>query len=332
MPEATHTCPSDHSHGANTKCYLHHACRCTECRAGQAARARQRRREQAYGTYTRRMVDAAPAREHLAFLRSNGMGIHFISAACGVPAVTLSGIVWGRHRRTDGALVPPKRVRQSTEAAILAVRPKLELLADHAIIDARGVRRRLQALCRCGWSMQAISRHAGVTEYRFQRLLHADQVLASTARLVVSIYEQLWDTQPPHQTPTQRAMAARARAHAKKNRWVGPLAWDDIDTDNAPVPARRSKLADVTDEETPAAKPLEPVDEIAVDLAVQGHRVRLTPAERRACIPRLHAKYYSDGLIADTIGCSSRTVERIREELGLPAHDQADLIDRSTAA
>lgn len=326
MPEATHTCPADHPHGATSKCYLHHACRCTQCRAGQAVRARQRRREQAYGTYTRRMVDAGPAREHLAFLRASGMGIRFIGAASGLATVTLSGIVWGRH----GA--PAKRVRETTEAAILAVQPRLELLADHAVIDARGVRRRLQALCRCGWSMQAISRRVGLAPYRFQRLFSADKVMVSTARLVVSVYDQLWDVEPPHATATQRAMAKRARTSAKKHHWVGPLSWEDIDADSSPVPTRRPKIADDSDTEAPAAELLEPVDEIAVDLAVQGHHVRLTPAERRVCVPRLHAKYYSDGLIADTIGCNSKTVERIREELGLPAHDQADLIDRSTAA
>lgn len=314
MPEATHMCPADHEHGATSKCYLRHACRCAHCRAGQAGRARQRRREQAYGTYTRQMVDAAPARAHLAYLRANGMGITYIGAAAGIPSVTLSGIVWGRHDRS-GALTPAKRIRKTTETAILAVQPTLDQLADHAIIDGRGTRRRIQALCRCGWSLQAIARHAGVAEYRFQRLVRAEHVIASTARFVAKTYEQLWDVPPPQATPAQRAMATRARAHAKKNRWVGPLAWDDIDTDARPLTAKRSS-------ET---------DDVAIELALDGRPVRLTPAERRICVRRLHERQYSDGLIADTIRCDEKTVGRIRDELGLPAWAKDDLVERSAA-
>jgi hypothetical protein len=46
---------------------------------------------------------------------------------------------------------------------------------------------------------------------------------------------------------------------------------------------------------------------------------------------RLHRERWSDGRIADTIGCASKTVERIRDELGLEAFDQNELRDRGAA-
>lgn len=320
MPEAIHTCPADadHAHGANTKCYLHHGCRCAICRASNAARARERRRQMAYGTYTRRMVDATAAREHLAHLRAQGMGVVFISAASGVSRITLASIVWGRPDKS-GTYRLPKRVKLTTETAILAVQPSLDAFADHALIDGRGTRRRIQALCHRGWNLQAIARRVGTGPNRFQRLVHADRVLASAARMVVTVYDELWDEQPPRSTPAERAVATRAASVARRRHWVGPLDWDDIDTDPAPLKVAR----------IPRVKA--PVDDVAIEAALNGEQVRLTPAERRVCVPRLHARYYSDGLIADFLHCDVKTVERIREELKLPAHEPDVMIDRTAA-
>lgn len=319
MPEATHTCPADadHAHGVNTVCYLHHGCRCANCRAGQAGRARERRRQLAYGTYTRRMVDATAAREHLAYLRAQGMGVRFISAASGVPNVTLAGIVWGRPDKS-GTYRLPKSVKLTTETAILSVQPSLDAFADHALIDGRGTRRRIQALCHRGWNLQAIARRMGTGPNRFQRLVNADRVLAGAARMVVAVYDELWDEQPPKATPAERAMATRAASVARRRHWVGPLDWDDIDTDPTPRKATPSPRNNA-------------VDDVAIEAALNGEQVRLTPAERRACVTILHAKRYSDGLIADTLNCDEKTVGRIREELKLPAHDPEDIIARNAA-
>ncbi|PKQ33465.1 MAG: hypothetical protein CVT61_15980 [Actinobacteria bacterium HGW-Actinobacteria-11] len=73
------------------------------------------------------------------------------------------------------------------------------------------------------------------------------------------------------------------------------------------------------------------IDEAAVVLAMQGEGVRLTPAERRECVLRPHRERWSDGRIAETIGCADRTVLRIREEFELIAFDQNDLRGRGAA-
>jgi WhiB family redox-sensing transcriptional regulator len=60
-------------------------------------------------------------------------------------------------------------------------------------------------------------------------------------------------------------------------------------------------------------------DDVAIDLAVAGERVDLTPAERREALRRLHAARLSDPQIAERLGLHVRTVLRLRSELGLPA-------------
>lgn len=303
-------CPPDHAHGASTVCYLHHRCGCFPCRDAQAARARTRRREIAYGTYTRRLVDAEPVRAHVDKLRAAGMGVRTMEAVTGVSRMTISGIVWGRPGEK-----PSARVTEHTALILLSLRPDLELLADGARFDGRGTRRRLQALARCGWTTTAIARRVDVSPHVLAPLYTSKRVIARSARLVVTIYDALWDKQPPLSTPTERAMAARTRDRAKRLHWHGPLAWDDIDTDPTPITAPRVN---------------EP-DDVAVEAAIAGHRVHLTPADRRAAVRILHDRRYSDGLIADTLHCDAKTVGRIRDELNLPAHHQNDLIDRTAA-
>jgi hypothetical protein len=62
-----------------------------------------------------------------------------------------------------------------------------------------------------------------------------------------------------------------------------------------------------------------------VELATMGVHVPLRPAERRQAVQILHARKFSDRLIAATIGCRERTVWRIRHQLGLAAFEHADL-------
>jgi hypothetical protein len=115
-------------------------------------------------------------------------------------------------------------------------------------------------------------------------------------------------------------MSQRARRLAARYRWAPAFAWDDIDTDPA-VPTT----------EKDAGAP-DPIDDIAVELALAGLGVRLTPGERRACVRVLHSKRWSDEAIAARLRCASKTVGRIREELGLPAWVYSDIEVMADAA
>jgi hypothetical protein len=133
------------------------------------------------------------------------------------------------------------------------------------------------------------------------------RVTAPTYRAVCALFDQLWSS------PQSGARAQQALAVAKDLRWVGPLAWDDIDDPDESPNLRGS------DDEVGG------IDEMAVDLAIIGEGVKLTGAERREAIVRLHAQRLSDRRIADILRISDRTVLRIRQELNLPAFDADSL-------
>lgn len=62
--------------------------------------------------------------------------------------------------------------------------------------------------------------------------------------------------------------------------------------------------------------PVEP-DEAAIERAVYGDTpVRLSPRERRQAIVRLGRRGFSAAEIADRLGCSTRTVFRVRRRVG----------------
>lgn len=92
-------------------------CRCPECCASNAIyeRDRARRLEPAY-------VIADPAREHVAWLSAQGVGLKQVAKTSGVSQGSLWKLVYGK-KRPDGRQEPSRRIRKSTLDAILAVQP-----------------------------------------------------------------------------------------------------------------------------------------------------------------------------------------------------------------
>lgn len=90
-------------------------CRCEPCREAANAyeRTRRQRIEPAY-------VPAGPARQHLAWLRDQDVGLKQVAKRAGVAHGTLSKLVYGDPTR---GMPPSRRVRKATLDAILAVRP-----------------------------------------------------------------------------------------------------------------------------------------------------------------------------------------------------------------
>lgn len=90
-------------------------CRCEPCReaANTYERDRRQRIEPAY-------VPAGPARQHLAWLREQGVGLKQVAKRAGVAHGTLSKLVYGDPAR---GMPPSRRVCKATLDAILAIRP-----------------------------------------------------------------------------------------------------------------------------------------------------------------------------------------------------------------
>lgn len=314
----TTVCPPEHKHSATSTCYGEHQCRCVDCRSGNNARKRDAYRKRAYGIATAKFVDAAPVREHVEHLRAFGMGARQIATTAGVSLTCLEHLIWGHAIRTPRRYRPPTpshHISPANAAAILAVKPDPTTMLGNTRIPARGAHRRVQALVTQGWTMNQIGVRIGMSANGISRLLQQDLVYAKNHRELASVFEDLWNERPPRDTRVERGNYLRSVRHAADRRWLPPLAWDDIDNDPTPPVADH----DFT------------VDEMAVELACSGERVRLNPAERREVVRLLHPRRWSDTRIADFADCDARTVLRIRQDLGLAAFDQNDLIDRNAA-
>lgn len=310
-------CPPEHKHEASGTCYVIHRCRCADCRAGRAAAERRRSRLKAYGRYDNGLTDAEPVREHIHMLQAFGYGWKRIATLSGVGETAIESLIYGRK---GGAADPRKgeilkRTPKAKADAILAVKPDMDSLAGGARIPSRGVHRRVQALVTRGWSQSKIAAKLNIDRGNFWTLMTASTVTVRRHREVASLYEELWNTEPPRGSHREKVAYSRAVNYAKARRWLPPLAWDDIDNDATP----------------PVADEVGGIDEMVVELAVMGEKVRLSPEERRECVRRLHAARWSDQRIAESLGCADRTVLRIREELGLAAFDFADLQKRGAA-
>lgn len=206
----------------------HGNCRCKACLAASTAYDARRYRLQAYGRW-QPYTDAAPVREHVQALQGYGIGLQRIATLAGLPGGTISRLMYGDPPR---GTQPSKRVRPATAAAILAVRPSLDLLGATVKVDATGTRRRIQALVVMGWSLSKVADRIGSAPTNIGKTIRSATVYASTARAVRDVYDELWDRPPPEGTHRDRIAASRARSYARRNGWVSPLAWNDDDIDD----------------------------------------------------------------------------------------------------
>lgn len=176
----------------------------------------------------------------------------------------------------------------------------------NSLVPATGTRRRIEALMSLGWSQSALSAHLGHSQGRISTWLQVATVRRSTHVLVAAAYEPLSVQRPTADTKAQRMSVNRTLALAKRRGYAGPFDWDDIDTDFGP---RLSLVADV-----------DVVDELAVQFALDGHQVKLTRKERHLAVTALNGRNYNDVEVAAMLRVSTKTIERDREDLGLPAN------------
>ncbi|SDL15170.1 hypothetical protein SAMN05428985_11074 [Nocardioides sp. YR527] len=100
-------------------------------------------------------------------------------------------------------------------------------------VSTLGARRRIEALQAIGWTNTQIAEAAGFNDRQgLQYAKYHDQITVPTFERIATAYERLSMRVPPDSFGKSRAMAA-----ARKNGWVPPLAWDDIDNDEAPAAA-----------------------------------------------------------------------------------------------
>lgn len=176
-----------------------------------------------------------------------------------------------------------------------------------AHVSPVGTQRRLQALVHRGWSQAKLAEHLGITPQRMPQIFNTTTVARTTADKVDQLFRELWHREPPQADRKDRLAYERAKRHARRRGWAGPLDWDDIDNDAGPVRRDPTRSG---------------IDETAVELAVAGTRVHLTISERREAVRILHGYGLTDPDMAKRLELSDRTILRIRlHELHLPAND-----------
>lgn len=224
-------CPrATHRHGERTT-YVVHKCRCDHCRAASTDAMRTLRRAHLYGRHW--LVDAEPTRQHLRWLSAQGMGWKTAARSAGVATSTVYSILYGKHLDDPDHpehRPPRKQVSRAVADRILAVQP---VLADGAVVDATGTRRRIQALVARGWSLSKLAYRLNILPSNFH--LHQDDrsaVTEGTRKAVAALYEELWDQEPPEGHHRDKIAAARARRYAQERRWSPPMAWDNDTIDN----------------------------------------------------------------------------------------------------
>lgn len=166
----------------------------------------------------------------------------------------------------------------------------------------RGVQRRLQALACLGWTWNALAARASVTAPLIGAWHRGENVTADAADVVDDLYRRLCMHVATSPDPDMQRAIAATRKLAAAAHWAPPLAWDDIDVDDAPA----------------EPEPCDDVDVIAIEFAIAGRPVKLTTTERDLVIRELNARGFNDRPIARIVGVTERSVQRIRKRLGIP--------------
>jgi len=328
-----------HEHGTPDG-YAQDRCRCPGCTRANTVCKQQRRVAIAHGTHAG-LVDAGPVREHLQRLRDAGHGIPRIAHLARVGRGTVNALVYGEPSR---GLPPSAQVLADTARRLLAVDPATADLAGGSRIPATGTRRRLQALACTGWSTAALAAHTTLPRRTLTRLQTGatPNVTVSTARTVAALYERFRLVPPPLATSQQRTTARHTAAAAQATGWRAPHTWHNLDLDPGPLPHCASRPStegdtdprpgsacdrhdddlDGHDGEGQEGEEYEDyllndpdVDEVAVERAMHGMQLRLTPEERLEAVARLTRRGVSAREIAERLHTTSRTVVRLRSTL-----------------
>jgi AraC-like DNA-binding protein len=211
----------------------------------------------------RRLVDATQARAHIERLQANNWTLLQIGKAGGVSESAVHAIAMGQTE-----------ARASTVLGILSIHIAAR---PEQTVDATGTRRRIQALMYIGHTCPTIGKRAGYSPDWLRRIAAGwvRTVSVEIATAVARAYRDL---------VSQPGISSRARIHARKHEWHGPLSWDDIDDPNCQP-------------ETEGHTDIHRRHKASIDLQL---------------VARLTAQDWSAERIAQHIGCHKRSVVRAR--------------------
>ena len=218
-----------HEHGTRNA-YRLDRCTCPPCRKANRDHEAKYRRAKLYGRYDSGRVDARPAREHLARLIAGGVSLKRCAQLAGVGNSTLGYLLYGRTERNEP---PRKRIERHVAEAVLAIQPRLDLMAPGRRVPSIGTARRLQALVALGYSISSLGARLGVARANMDTLMDPTrEVTVRKALMVRELYDRMWCTPNDPTGWREKISASRARNMAAEKHWAPPLAWDDETIDD----------------------------------------------------------------------------------------------------
>lgn len=210
-------------------------------------------------------VPSGPVRDRIALLRTRGYSLTQLAQATGLSEPSL--------------LCKYDTVQKATAMKVFAVPVPKKFRESTGWVPAVGTARRIRALMALGHTQTSLAIQVGVGHRQLSQVSRQEQVTSAMARRVAELYDQLMFTP---------GTSEFVRRFAKRNGWVPPLAWDDIDDPNeVPDVGERNRRA-----------------EIAEDVA-----------EKRERVAQLTRMGLSAGEIAERLGVTKRHVVRYRADL-----------------
>lgn len=202
---------TDIQHGS-WSAYRKHRCRCRTCRdwanrGSNLLRLRRLRGESGF-------MPKQPVVDHINMLLANGMTMVDIVEQAGFSSP--SSLCQFMKR-------PAEKMQRAKGRKLLAVKPSMRP-GSRAMVTATGSMRRLRALARMGWGIVAISQATGISTVTITYVRNGQKktVSAGVHQRIVEFYQKHEVTPGPSKGTAELAA---------KNKWLPPLAWDDIDTD-----------------------------------------------------------------------------------------------------
>jgi transposase len=221
-----------HVHGT-VDAYLTDSCRCLPCKEARRIATNHNRRMKAYGRATNSMVDAKPAKKHVKSLMKRGWSVALIAKNARVGTSTVTRLLHGEPAKR---LKAPTTILKSTSDRLLSFAPVEDRKRYDGtvleIVDSIGTQRRVQALICCGYSMTFLANELGVSKQAVHLWMKNDNVSLLNADAVKVIYDKLWDTEPPRNTPAEKKAYTTSKKMALENGWPPPMAWDDDTIDD----------------------------------------------------------------------------------------------------
>lgn len=245
-------------------------------------------------------VPIGPVRAHIAALMTTGASPRQIAELAGVNTSSIRN--WLRQHPTK-RLPVLTLIRADMATKVLGV-SIADADAASQFIDAAATIRRLHALAVVGWTPGRIERLLGVRNHGFTTVSAGREfrIRKEFARALREAYDTLAFSPPTFPNRESRQESRRAQANARALGWPGPLDWEDIELG-------------VLDEWDDFDVDESYVDDVAIESAMSGGRVHLTPVERDEAVTRMRAKGIGGGAIADRLGLSGETYASILARL-----------------